>query len=123
MERWWPGDHSEEVIKMKLMQLVKMLEFVRKEFSGDYSPLQFSVLLYAEMRPGITQTELCQILNVNQGTISRACKRLSSDTMPRGESGYGLVDNRPDEVYDARRLAVYLTPAGKDFMAKVKNHL
>lgn len=109
---------------MELFRLVKLLEWIRRDhFGGDYAPIHISILLYAGLRPGITQTELAQLLNVNQGTVSRACKRLSAEALPRGESGYGLVEMKADEVYDSRRLAVHLTASGKDFFDRVKQFL
>jgi DNA-binding MarR family transcriptional regulator len=109
--------------QMKLQQFFQTMEYLRKELGGEYAPQQLSILLLVSMRPGITHNELSAALNMPQGTVSRNVTKLCSRKHPKTgrEIGYGLVENRMDELYDSRRNAVHLTVKGKQFIAKIKS--
>lgn len=105
---------------MKLHEFLKLQEALRRELGGEYAPQQLSILLLAALRPGITHNEIAEHLNLSQGSVSRNVSKLANRTTVHSGEGYGLVENRPDEVIDSRRSAVWLTSEGNQFIAKIK---
>lgn len=116
------GTVTENEHKMKLQAFFKIQEMLRKEFGGEYAPQQLSIFLLVALRPGITHTEIMSALDMPQGTVSRNIAKLTLRRHPDTgrEMGYGLVENRTDELYDARRNAVYLTAKGKQLIQRLK---
>jgi len=107
---------------MKAHQFLRVQEMIRKELGGDYAPQQLSILVLVSLREGITHTEIANVLNMPQGTVSRNVSKLALRRSRNGGNlvGYGLVENREDLVYDPRRKAVYLTEKGKELMDKIE---
>jgi len=89
---------------------------------GDYPPQWIDIILLVAQRQGITQTEISEILNMPQGSVSRNCKKLASAYSEReqGMVGLDLLENRTDYVIDSRRHAVYLTKKGKEMVKKMQ---
>jgi DNA-binding MarR family transcriptional regulator len=105
---------------MKVHEFIKVMEFIRKEFGRKYAPQQLSFLMLVSLRGGITHNEIALKLQMPQASVSRNVTKLASGTTGYSGVGYGLVENRPDEVFDSRRNAVWLTPNGEEFVAKIK---
>ncbi|MCF6177803.1 MAG: MarR family winged helix-turn-helix transcriptional regulator [Geopsychrobacter sp.] len=92
------------------------VEMLRKQVKKDMPSQHISLLLTVSRHLGATMTELCTLLEMPQGTLSRNVKALSSyvDRSERLASvqGLGLLYTEPDKVnHYARR--VYLTEAGR----------
>ncbi|NIT54782.1 MAG: hypothetical protein GWN00_00610 [Aliifodinibius sp.] len=111
-------------MKVKADKLFKVLNRIRAEMGGEYTPQQLEILLLCYVRPGITQTEISQILDMPQASVSRNCLKLGKKAVknPQGRFkvvGAGLIQTRQDEVYDSRRYACWLTEDGTALVEKV----
>lgn len=114
---------------MLLESYFNVRQFIRKEIHAEFNPQQESIFLVVCMNDGITQPEICEALDMPQGTVSRNILRLSDNYVkdPRTgaykQVGYGLVDSRQDEVIDSRRRSVFLTKKGKAIKARLEELL
>jgi DNA-binding MarR family transcriptional regulator len=81
-------------------------------------PLQHAeTFLHIAMRPGITVKELCDLTGQSQSSMSRHIAEMTLAGRD-GRPGHDLVEDRRDPV-ETRRVAVFLTPKGKDFVSKL----
>jgi DNA-binding MarR family transcriptional regulator len=115
-------------MKESVGRFFAVLEMIRKEMGGDYAPQQLSILLLCFLRSGITHGEIGEMLSMTQASVSRNVTRLSAKTVQdeRGnpkQKGFGLAENRQDEMIDTRRSAVFLTKKGEQFLAKIQRAL
>lgn len=106
----------------ELSCLFSTVEIFRKRLSRQLPSQHISLLLLIAARPGITQSDLGEILGMPQGTVSRNVKLLSSyfeRDQGRGTvKGYDLLFTRPLED-GAYPLGVYLTNKGEDLIIDI----
>lgn len=67
------------------------------------APGQFAQLLALFEDDALTQSELCDRVQIDQSTMAHTLKRMERD---------GLVDRRPDQT-DRRRAVITLTPGSR----------
>ena len=67
------------------------------------APGQFAQLLALFEDDALTQSELCNRVQIDQSTMAHTLKRMERD---------GLVDRRPDQI-DRRRAVITLTPRSR----------
>lgn len=67
------------------------------------APGQFAQLLALFEDDALTQSELCDRVQIDQSTMAHTLKRMERD---------GLVDRRPDQI-DRRRAVITLTPRSR----------
>lgn len=75
-------------------------------------PGQFPALLALWERDGLTQSELCAIVEVEQPTMANTLKRMERD---------GLIVREPDPG-DRRRALIRLTPLARGLEEEVTGH-
>ena len=98
-------------------KMVHALELLRTTI-GDLGIQQIIMLLTIFEHDGITQHELCEKLNLKQGTVSKNARRMSvveinnPKTGEKRLEGMDLIALRPDPQ-QYRRLACVLTSRGK----------
>lgn len=71
--------------------------------SHGVAPGQFAQLLALFEDDALTQSELCERVQIDQSTMAHTLKRMERD---------GLVDRRPDQN-DGRRAVITLTPRSR----------
>ncbi|RME39344.1 MAG: MarR family transcriptional regulator [Deltaproteobacteria bacterium] len=103
------------------------LELVRRRLNKAIPTQQLSLLLAVAENPGITMPELCRLLDMPQGTVSRNVKMLSHyiDRSAQGvlrPRGYGLLRTQPDR-HNPLALAVYLTGKGEALVQEIERIL
>jgi DNA-binding MarR family transcriptional regulator len=74
-----------------------------REVSGEVTSVQFAVLLVLEQRPGISQRELGDELDLDRSTIGELATRMMRN---------GAVE-RVADPQDKRRMTLYLTAQGQ----------
>ncbi len=106
----------------EISHLFYVVEMFRNRLSRQLPTQHISLLLLVAERPGITQAELSNLLDMPQGTVSRNLKLLNyyleRDQCGSSAKGYGLLITRPLEE-GAYPLGVFLTPKGEDFILDV----
>jgi DNA-binding MarR family transcriptional regulator len=113
----------------ELTRLAQIIELLRKQLNKDLPSQHIALLLAVAQQPGITMPELCEQLDMPQGTVSRNVKLMSHFCDKKGSNGvtkkgYGLLetDQAPSNRY---QLAVFLTAEGERLvqkMARVMEH-
>ena len=84
---------------------------------------QWRFLLVIAENPGLTQTEVANLLDVTLAAVSRAVDVLGSKgRKDRMNSGRKFVKTERDPA-DERNLLLYITPAGLSFLEQIENHL
>lgn len=100
----------------KLNEVIKLFDAVCQKANLPH----YKVFMVVAEREGITMPELCKILNMPQGSLSRTVSELAvfDKKGARGPSGLiesgaeGVVKVLPDSVHK-KRFAVFLTKKGK----------
>ena len=110
---------------MELKTMVKALEYLRAAV-GELGIQQMLMLLTIMDEEGITQSDLAERFNFQQGSVSKNCKRLSRYTTTRqGQEvvmGMDLIKLIPS-VTQFRRLECHLTSRGKQIRKLLKREL
>ncbi|WP_240471378.1 MarR family winged helix-turn-helix transcriptional regulator [Komagataeibacter rhaeticus] len=75
----------------------------------NITPVQYSIMSVAQMRPGLDQSELTQEVGVDRATLANVLARLEKR---------GLV-RRERTVHDRRLKQVHLTPDGVTLLAEM----
>lgn len=102
-----------------ISKLSKVIEVLRNQLSKDLPSQHIALLLSVAESPGVTMPELCQMLDMPQGTVSRNVKLLSYYRDNKNENkGYGLLETEPAQQ-NRYQLAVYLTPEGERLVQKL----
>ncbi|MCF6180010.1 MAG: MarR family winged helix-turn-helix transcriptional regulator [Geopsychrobacter sp.] len=106
----------------EIHRLFEAVELLRKSVKKDMPSQHISILLTVSQRPGITMLELCQILEMPQGTLSRNIKILShflvrENGVAKG-GGLGLLYTEQD-LDNPHTLAVFLTDKGRTVVAEL----
>lgn len=84
-----------------------------REVSSDITSVQFGVLSVLARRPGASQRELCDELDLDRSTIASLVVRLEHR---------GWIE-RERHVDDKRRNTLRLTDAGRDEIARLRPHV
>lgn len=74
-----------------------------REVSADITSVQFAVLVVLEKRPGLSQRELGEELDLDRSTIGELATRMTRN---------GVVE-RVGDPQDKRRMTLYLTAPGQ----------
>lgn len=101
----------------EISRMFAAIEFLRRRLSKGMPSQHVTLLLAVAENPGITMPELCRLLDMPQGTVSRNVKVLSHYVEREGDSvlssrGHGLLRTQPDRL-NSQALAVYLTGRGE----------
>ena len=81
-----------------------------REVSTDVTSVQYAVLLVLEQRPGVSQRELGDELDLDRSTIAELAARMVRN---------GLVE-RISDPQDKRRNTLFLTTTGRELLAELK---
>lgn len=81
-----------------------------REVSTDVTSVQYAVLLVLEQRPGVSQRELGDELDLDRSTIAELAARMVRN---------GLVE-RISDPQDKRRNTLFLTGTGRELLAELK---
>ena len=81
-----------------------------REVSTDVTSVQYAVLLVLEQRPGVSQRELGDELDLDRSTIAELAARMVRN---------GLVE-RISDPQDKRRNTLFLTTTGRALLAELK---
>ena len=81
-----------------------------REVSTDVTSVQYAVLLVLEQRPGVSQRELGDELDLDRSTIAELAARMVRN---------GLVE-RISDPQDKRRNTLFLTTTGRELLAGLK---
>ncbi len=106
----------------EISKLSRVIELLRRQLNKDLPSQHIALLLAVAQKPGITMPELCQHLDMPQGTVSRNVKLMSHYCDKKGDGvtkkGYGLLetDQAPSNRY---QLAVFLTAEGGRLIEKL----
>jgi len=102
---------------LELRNIYRIVEIVRKEINKDLPIQQLALYLLVANRPGISMTEICQVLSMPQGSVSRNVKQLGCYLERRNGheevKGLDLVRTAPDPESHCR-LLVFPTRRGQD---------
>lgn len=105
-----------------ILRLSQIISYLRKEIYTDFALPQLHILLAVCLEEGITLPDLGKKLDMPHATVSRNVRTLSFYKERSGDKwvdkGYNLVEAKPD-LYERRRLAVFLTPEGKKLCAVI----
>lgn len=82
----------------------------QRHVSATVSSVQFGVLAVLDRRPGASQQELCEALDLDRSTIADLVRRLERN---------GLVERRRDDT-DRRRNRLELTDDGARTLAQLR---
>jgi len=106
----------------EIHRLFEAVELLRKSVKKDMPSQHISILLTVSQRPGVTMPELCQVLEMPQGTLSRNIKILSHflerENGIATVKGLGLLYTEQD-LANPHALAVYLTEEGRAVVAEL----
>jgi DNA-binding MarR family transcriptional regulator len=107
----------------EINKLSRVIDFSRKQLNKDLPSQHIALLLAVAEQPGITMPELCERLDMPQGTVSRNVKLMShycdknnGASVPK--KGYGLLETEPAPTNRYQR-AVFLTDAGERLVEKL----
>ena len=81
-----------------------------REVSTDVTSVQYAVLLVLEQRPGVSQRELGDELDLDRSTIAELAARMVRN---------GLAE-RISDPQDKRRNTLFLTTTGRELLAELK---
>ena len=84
----------------------------RRAKSHGMTRAQWGILLWLERKPGLSQRELAELLEVEPITVARLVDRLERR---------GVVERRPDEA-DRRIWRLHLTGAARPVLAEIHVH-
>lgn len=106
----------------EINQMFDAMEMLRKQVKKDMPSQHISLLLKVSQNPGVTMPELCALLEMPQGTLSRNVKSLSS-YVDRSErisqvKGLGLLYTEQGEINRHARV-VYLTDKGRSVVTEL----
>jgi len=113
---------------MTIGQLQQVLGVIAREIRFDIPLQQLRLLLLVAANPGITQTELGELLDLHQATISRNVKKMSTFLVEKDgggfvQGGWGFLKTSQDTRFDSRRLACFLSDRGNEIIQKVNQTL
>lgn len=103
-------------------RLLKVVRFLRQEIDGEMQLQQLELLLTVALQEGITSPELIESLHVSNAAVSRNLKIYSRYSDKGEEKGHGLFELKPD-MFERRRLAVFLTTRGKEVISNIEKRL
>lgn len=86
--------------------LVILANFVRRMAPLALRPVDFTVLALAGSNPGITSSQLCQLLDIQSPNLVVLIKQLQDR---------GLIERRPHPT-DGRAMGLHLTASGQDLV-------
>ena len=106
----------------EISKLSRVIDILRKQLNKDLPSQHIAILLAVAQQPGITMPELCRLLDMPQGTVSRNVKLMSYyfDKSNGGQArkGYGLLET--DQATANRyQLSVFLTTEGERLMKRL----
>lgn len=88
--------------------VVILANFVRRMAPLALRPVDFTVLALAGSNPGITSSQLCQLLDIQSPNLVVLIKQLQDR---------GLIDRRPHPT-DGRAMGLHLTASGRALVDK-----
>ena len=96
----------EESLGYQVNHLARLLAAALKERIEPHGvvPGQFAQMLALLERDGVSQSELCQIVQIDQSTMAHTLKRMQRD---------GLI-SRSSDAADQRRVVIHLTPRARE---------
>lgn len=99
----------------EINRLIGVVEILRKSIRKDMPSQQIALLLTVAENPGVSMPDLCEMLDMPQGTLSRNVKALSSYVDRSGRiaevRGQGLLFTEQCRA-NRHALAVFLTEKG-----------
>ncbi len=106
----------------EISKLSRVIDILPKQLNKDLPSQHIAILLAVAQQPGITMPELCRLLDMPQGTVSRNVKLMSYyfDKSNGGQArkGYGLLET--DQATANRyQLSVFLTTEGERLMKRL----
>jgi DNA-binding MarR family transcriptional regulator len=99
-----------------LRVLIQLVEILR-EVDGEMPMQMAHCLLCVALRPGLTMQNLSEMTGLSQSSSSLNIQTLG-EWHRFGKPGYNLVQAVDDPV-DTRRKIMFLTPKGKQVMARL----
>ena len=101
-----PEFTREESLGYQVNHLARLLAAALKERIEPHGvvPGQFAQMLALLERDGVSQSELCQIVQIDQSTMAHTLKRMQRD---------GLI-SRSSDAADQRRAVIHLTPRARE---------
>jgi DNA-binding MarR family transcriptional regulator len=106
----------------EIYRLFDAMEMLRKHVKKDMPSQHISLLLKVSQHSGASMPELCDLLEMPQGTLSRNVKSLSSYVDRSGRiaqvRGLGLLYTEQD-TNNRHARAVYLTEKGRSVVAEL----
>jgi len=97
---------------LRIAQDASFRAFARSLGQTDIKPGRFAALMVVARNPGIGQSALGRAIARDKSTVTP----LIQDLQRRG-----LIDRRPSRS-DRRRIHLFLTPAGKSYLARLSRH-
>lgn len=94
--------------RLRRAQLAVFQQFAVRFAEFDLRPAEYSVLALIDANPGCKQTEIAHALEI---------KRANFVALIKGLDGRGLIERR-QPAGDRRSDALFLTPEGKQFVAR-----
>jgi DNA-binding MarR family transcriptional regulator len=98
--------------RLRVAQLAVFRDFERSVGTLGVSPGRVGVLILIEGNPGLAQSRLAEAVGLDRSTLVPLLDQFETDA---------LVERRPGP--DRRTNGLWLTPAGKRFLAKVKERV
>lgn len=96
----------EESLGYQVNHLARLLAAALRERIEPHGvvPGQFAQMLALLERDGVSQNELCRVVQIDQSTMAHTLKRMERD---------GLISRSPDAA-DQRRAVIHLTPRARE---------
>ncbi len=95
---------------IRRLQQIATAIFMTETAEFGITPVQYSALLAVRNHAGIVQTTLSEIIAFDRSTIGEVVRRLEAKKLIRRAVGAG----------DRRTMSLYITPAGRRLLARVK---
>jgi DNA-binding MarR family transcriptional regulator len=95
---------------VRRLQVWVFQDFIRRLASVDVRPAQYSVLAVIEANPGLSQSDIAEVLGIERARLVRMLDRLDRR---------GLTERRSSPK-DRRSHALYLTREGQRLLKRVK---
>jgi DNA-binding MarR family transcriptional regulator len=105
-----PQKHTGFLLRRAQQKHVAMWQ---ETISGDTTSVQFGVLAVLARRPGSSQKEICEELEIDRSTVADVCTRMEKN---------GLV-HRASAVEDRRRNVLELTAIGSQEFHRIQPYV
>lgn len=107
--------------KKSLRKLKATMNYLKDNVHEDIRMLQVLTFLEVTLEEGVTMTDISKRLGTTQASTSRNVAVMSRKITPEGKIvGYNIIVAHQD-IYERRRLALYLTDKGKHIAEESSN--